>query len=553
MDHRKVAQLFVLGALIAVILAPPEAFGYGRMILILASSFAFLILVLKGEVPAGYLIAGFAGTAFLTWHSVWMSVDFYRSVEFLGLAWAYYCLFGSIVYSPYDSRPQTIAVLVVLAAGVSAFAVYQFFWGMEQMYSYVFYSGASDAVRVPVLDHLASARVYSRFALPGTLWGFLLLALPLHASLWKPSRPVVNLALVGSAGMLVVAAVLTRSYGAALGLLVLALGWMFIRSGSRRWRQVIVVLVLAGLLGGGIYSARPGTYNPFSLRLQNWLSGWEIFASHPLGSGLNTYAVLYLQHRQPGANETQFAHNTPVQLLSELGIFALCGALALCLYVTRHRKSLFTAWGRRPYLVLALLVWSVHNLIDINVYFASIGTVGIALLALLVWTPKPPGRSSSFSPGGVPMRLVWALGGIILIVIVSSAVIFVSGELLHRAGMELAELKTAEAAATLEGALRVNPWNSSILHEAGQVTLELYQKNRNPADLERAREHFSRAIGLSPNKVGPHVGLGLCLASAGQLDEALIEVEIAQSMHPDNRQATAIRRLIEARLGEQSN
>ena len=547
------AQLFVLGALIAVVLAPPEAFGSGRMILILASSSAFLILVLKGEVPAGFLIAGFAGAAFLAWHSVWISVDFYRSVEFLGLAWAYYCLFGSIVYSPYDSRPQTIAVLVLLAAGVSAFAIYQFFWGMEHMYSYVFYSGSADAVRIPMLERIASARVYSTFALPGTLWGFLLLALPLHATLWRPGRPLPNLALVGSAGMLLVGAVFTRSYGVALGLLVLALGWMFMRSGSRRWRQAIVVIVLAALLGGGIYSARPGTYNPFSLRLQNWLSGWEIFASHPLGSGLNTYAVLYLQHQQPGANETQFAHNTPIQLLSELGIFALLGTLALGLYITRHRKTLFRAWGRRPHLVLALLVWSVHNLIDINVYFASIGTVGVALVALLVWTPKAPGRSAAFSPRGVPGGFAWALGGIILAVVALSALIYVSGELLYRAQSEIAQLKTEEATATLEGALRVNPWNSSILHEAGQVALELYQKTRNPADLERAKQHFSRAIELSPNKVGPHVGLGLCLSSANQLDEALIEVEIAQAMHPYNRQASAIRRLIEARQAEQSN
>ena len=553
MDHRKIAQLFVLGALVAVILAPPEAFGSGRMILILASSFAFLILALKGEIPAGFLIAGFAGAAFLAWHTVWISVDFYRSVEFLGLAWAYYCLFGSIVHSPHDSRPQTIALLVVLAAGVSAFAIYQFFWGMEQMYSYVFYSGSSDAVRIPMLERIASARVYSTFALPGTLWGFLLLALPLHATLWKPGRPIANLAVVGSAGMLLVAAVLTRSYGVALGLLVLAFGWMFMRSGSRRWRQAIVVIVLTGLLVGGIYSARPGTYNPFSLRMQNWLSCWEIFASHPLGSGLNTYAVVYLQHQQPGANETQFAHNTPTQLLSELGIFALLGALAIGLYVIRHRKTLFRSWGQRPHLVLALLVWSVHNLIDINVYFASVGTVGVALAAMLVWTPKAPGRGSGFSPTGVRGGFAWALGGIILAVVVSSAVIYVSGELLYRARSEIAELKTEEAAATLEGALRVNPWNSSILHEAGQVALELYQKKRSVADLERAREHFSRAIGLSPKKVGPHVGLGLCLASADRLDEALVEVEIAQAMHPNNRQATAIRRLIEARLAEQTN
>ena len=87
--------------------------------------------------------------------------------------------------------------------------------------------------------------------------------------------------------------------------------------------------------------------------------------------------------------------------------------------------------------------------------------------------------------------------------------------------------------------MMINPFNSSILHEAGQLALELHQKTQDPSLLRQATEYFRKAVALSPNKVGPHLGLGLCLSSAERLDEALEQLEIAQLMHPYSRHVSA--------------
>ena len=544
------AQLLALSALAGVILAPPEAFGSGRMILVVASTFSFLILVLEGQVTSRYLMAGLAGVAVLGAHSLWISIDFYRSLEFLGIVWAYYCLFGYLAYSRVNSLHRVAATMVMMAGVVSIYGIYQFFWGIDAMYGLVFYSDAPEPVRVPMLEQLATERIFSTFALPGTLWGYLLLALPLHGILWKPGRRFFNSLLVVNTLLLLATGALTRSYGFVLGLLVLVLGWLFTRPGSRPWRAAAAVTLLMTLLAGGIYFARSETHNPVTLRLQNWMTGWEIFAANPLGVGLNGYAVAYLGHQQPGANETQFAHNTPIQLLSELGLVAFIAMAALVLYLIGRRRLIFDTTGSRRYLLLGLLVWSVHNLIEINIYFASVGATGVALIGLLVAQSRPADQRMLRNP--VPDKLAQITGLAAMAFIFSSGIIYVSGELLHRARVEIENQKLMEASETLDNAMRINPFNSSILHEAGQLTLELHQKTQAPVLLTRATEYFSRAVDLSPNKVGPHLGLGLCLSSADELDEALEQMEIAQSMHPYSRHVSSVRRLIENRQAARS-
>ncbi len=543
------AQLLALSALAGVILAPPEAFGSGRMILVVGSTFAFLLLILEGQVESRYLRGGLVGMVVLVAHSLWISIDFYRSLEFVGIVWAYYCLFGYLVYSRMNSLHRVAGTLVALAGVVSIYGIYQFFWGIDAMYGLVFYSGAPEPVRVPMLDQLATGRIFSTFALPGTLWGYLLLSLPLHGILWKPGRRFGNSLLIVSAVLLLATGALTRSYGFALGLLVLVLGWLFTRPGARPWRSAAAVTLLMSVLAGGIFLIRSETHNPVSLRLQNWMTGWEMFASYPLGVGLNGYAVAYLGHQQPGANETQFAHNTPVQLLSEMGWVAFAAMAALGIYVMGRRKILFDTTGPRRYLLLGLLVWTVHNLIEINISFASVGAAGVALIGLLVAQSRPADPTGPGNP--TDRRLIQIIGLVAMAVVLSSGIIYVSGELLHRARIELGNQKLVEASETLANAMMINPFNSSILHEAGQLALELHQKTQDPSLLRQATEYFRKAVALSPNKVGPHLGLGLCLSSAERLDEALEQLEIAQLMHPYSRHVSAVRRLIEGRGGGQ--
>ncbi len=548
------AQMLALTAMAGVILAPPEVFGSGRMILVLCSTFALLILMLDEKISFRFLWGGVVGTLFLVWHAFWISIDVYRSLEFYEILWSYYCLFGVFYYGSRNSRGRVALTLVLLSVAVSSYGIYEFLWGST---SYILSISAetSEIIRTPVLDATSRPRIMATFAMPGTLWGFLLITLPFHAMLWKHSRTsewkhartLIRGGLAVSVALLLTAGALTRSFGFVAGLLTIVLAWLLIRPGDRRRRAVgIAVTALLAVLGTGIYSVRVGGYDPVTLRLQNWFTASEIFATYPFGAGLNNYAVAYLQHQQLGANESQYAHNTPLQLLSETGVFGLIAGILCIVFLVRHRTRLSQLVYEQQYLVLALVLWIVHNLIDIDLYFASVGAVGVILTGVL---------GAAFHdqrPVNAPAKALskWVLGSvgaIAIAIVVSSGVIYVSGELLRRAQTELSYLRVAQAHETLESATTINPFNSSILHEAGQVALEMFQDTGERRYLEQSQEYFANAVRLSSNKVGPHLGLALTMSTEDRIHEALAELEIAQTMHPYSRYVSSIRRLVENR------
>ena len=545
-----IAQMLALAAMTGVILAPPEVFGSGRMILVLCSTFALLILMLDGKIPSRFLWSGVAGTLFLVWHAFWISIDVYRSLEFSQILWAYYCLFGTFYYtaqeSGQESRVRMGVTLVLLSVAVSGYGIYEFLWGNT---SYVLSISADtgEIIRTPILDATASPRIMATFAMPGTLWGFLLIALPFHAMLWKNARTSIRTALVLSGAMLLTAGTLTRSFGFVAGLLTIVVAWLLTRPGDRRRRAVgLAVIALLALLATGIYSLRAGGYDPVTLRLQNWLTASEIFASYPFGAGLNNYAVAYLQHQQLGANESQYAHNTPLQLLSETGIFGLVAGFLFVAYLVRRRTRLSQLLDKHKYIGLAVLIWIVHNLIDINLYFASVGAVGVILIGVLAAASRDQGPVN-LPAIGLSKWVQGSMGAISIAIIVSSGVVYISGELLRRAQTELSYLRVLEAHETLDSATAINPFNSSILHEAGQVALELFQDTEERHYLEQSQLYFANAVRLSPHKVGPHLGLALTMSTDDRIHEALAELEIAQYMHPYSRYVSSIRRLVENR------
>jgi hypothetical protein len=541
----KAVALLAFASVFFAILMPPEAYPAGRMAVILSATFAFLILLTERRIPSVYLFGGISLFSFLILHSLLLSADLSRSLEFLPVVWAYYCLLGYFMYAGFNPVTQFAAAVVVLSAIVSAYGVYQYFWGFEQLYDYVFYSGSDEIVKRPALTTIESQRVFSTLALPGTLWGFLVVALPIHGILWK-RHPLLDLGLLASASMLLVCGLLTRSFGFLVGVFILAAGALVIQHRKllrERLIMLAVVFLILSVLGGVFYSMRQETIeqsNPFALRFKNWIGAWNIFAVHPLGTGLNTFAVVYPQFMQPGANETQYAHNTPLQIVSELGYAAVLAVMALVVFLAHTRRSSQFPENAR-FLALALIVWFVHNLIDINVYFPSLGIIGVALIGVTLSLPQ-----KHFAKP--PMPLVAAICMLAVAALVLGALVFVSSELEHRAKIEVENGKLGESIATLDLATKFNPLNSSFYHVAGETSLELFHKTQNVEYLERAKTSFQKAIELSPLKVGPRVGLGLCLSVSNQMDEAMREIAVAQRLYPSSSFVRSVQALMERRI-----
>ena len=527
-------------SLFFAILLPPEAYPDGKLAVILCATFAFLASLTERRIPPAYIRGGLAVFGFLILHSVFVSVDSYRSLEFTSILWAYYCLFGFFLYAGFDPVKPLAVCMVALCAIVSGYGLYQYFWGFDQLYSYVAYAGSDQILKIPALERIATRRVFSTLALPGTLWGFLTIALPFHASLWRHSRWI-KAALALGAFMLLATGFLTRSFGFLVGLFVVTAAWMILRHRQLLWRLAPILIVLT-LVGGAFYSLRRGAIegaNPALLRAKNWMSAWTIFSAHPMGTGLNTFGVVYPRYTLPGANETQYAHNTPLQLLSELGYPALiAGACLLLLALRARRRGEYRSLS--PYVLLALAVWFAHNMIDINVYFPSMGVLGAVLLGVLLRqpsvTPQPLAKTGS---------VMIASAGILALVF--AALAMVSTELQYRAQAEYDENRLEAAAETLEIAKSIMPLNSSLYHDSGDMNLNLYHRRHDAKYLEAATHSFRSAIALSPEKAGPRIGLSLCLASANRVENALDELRAAQRLDPGSKYVHAIARLLEKR------
>jgi hypothetical protein len=311
------------------------------------------------------------------------------------------------------------------------------------------------------------------------------------------------------------------------------------------WNKVTVVLMLLSAAGALTYLVRRGVIegaNPVILRFANWISAWSIFSMHPLGTGLNTFGLMYPRYMLSGANETQFAHNTPLQLVSELGYLAIAaGVLLILLAVKNWSKASKLRITERECVVIALAVWCLHNLIDIDFYFGSVGTVGAILIGVLF-------RNSGASVTPPAKPLVAGVGIFAVTAVAFSGLVMFSTELQNRAKGEYESQKPQVAIETLMQARMFMPFNSSLYQDAGQIQLELSQKRRDPNYLAAATESFRRSIELSPYKVDSHIGLGLCLSANKDVAGGLKEIRVAQKLYPDNAYAQTIVHLMEKNL-----
>ena len=546
MKHKPLVTGIALASLFFAALLPPEAYPNGKFALLVCATLVFFASLSERRIAPGYAWGGLAAFGILMLHSLVLSVDLHRSLDFISILWAYYCLLGFFLYAGFEPLKPVSAAMVALSIVVAGYGLYQYFWGFDQLYDYVFYSSSDQVFKTPALDRIAERRVFSTLALPGTLWGFLVMALPFHAVLWGRNR-YVNAILAVSAALVMAAGFLTRSFGFLVGLFTLAGVWLLLRHRRILWNRIAVLSIVLIIVGGAFYSARRGAIdeaNPFSLRFKTWISAWTIFADQPLGTGLNTYGAVYPRYMLPGGNETQYTHNTFLQLLSEAGYFFVFAMGALLLLGIR-------GWTRGSYrdvsspMLAALAVWVVHNLVDINVYFPSVGVLGAVLVGVLLHRKPIENTPSKGLTAAMALASIAVLG--------FSALNMVSSELQLRAKAEFEENRIAAAAATLEQAKTFMPINSSLHHESGEALLNLYHNRREPQLLASATESFRLAIALSPEKSGPHAGLGLSLSSANRVDEALEEIRIAQSLYPDSKYLMAVARLLQNRRASASN
>lgn len=431
----KISNLVLFLPAVAVcsnLIYPGEVFPQSRFLLLQLSALACLIVFLRATaqgVSKGMLRD--LAEAFLPLlcllPTLLLGVSAARSQETWVLFFSYSCLYFSARTLRVTSKSLVACFLglTVVAFWIELQALHQAWFGFEELKEEVSRAaGLEPDFRSALLARIASGRVFAQFSLPNSLAGFLTMILPLNllliflafspvsASLSSPwlvhliRSPWIRMGLIVQLLLLITVLGLTQSFGGwvccvgSLGLTTL----FWLRGNLRRKKAMIfalAVFVAAAAAAMSWISQRRGfslwnlsaSENPISLRWISFTTAWKIFEDYPLvGVGLGNYGLLNPRYQQSPALVTQYAHNTPLQLLAEGGmLFMAAAALVFLLAWNRLKGETVPSPGLQPAtlrsalnmsLFAALAAWAIHNCLDVSLYLPSLGGLGFFLAGL---------------------------------------------------------------------------------------------------------------------------------------------------------------------------
>lgn len=257
----------------------------------------------------------------------------------------------------------------------------------------------------PILARLEAGRPSGPFTLPAALGGFLAMTLPLTLALTRRRRGAAARAGIVLAALLQgYALFLTRSIGALLATTIaMALALPFLaprRAAALRWG--VLVLAVAGaaffLHARRVEIGSPGA-DPFLLRAGNWRAAVRMIRDQPLfGTGPGSFGTFYPRYIEPGMNETRYAHNSYLQVLSGWGAWAI---VPLALFAGAFGARLRRAWraGGADLPVLAAgAAFLAHNLVDFTAFLPGVALPAGLLLGAGLGPGQPRDRGAAAPP-----------------------------------------------------------------------------------------------------------------------------------------------------------
>ena len=553
--HTSLVLVIVLAAVALNLLYPGEVFFQSRYLLVFGSVLACTVVLLRGHrrVAAKAMLRD-AALAFLPLVSlvpslVW-TTNQDRSQEVFLLFFSYSCLLFSLWGCKLRAEAlcTSLLTLVAVAMVVGTQALYQHFVGLDALKAELMQRTNMDGdFRAALLARAQSGRVFANFSLPNTLAGLVTMILPIQGGLlaasFVPSRLLelrprwitilrsqwVRLALVVAILQSIWVLALTQSFGGWVCLCCSLGTVLFVWLGQRGRRAdwIIGAVLLLTLAGSWLAwtSYKRGfrlwnlsaPENPITLRLITYGTALEIFRDFPVtGAGLGSYGTLNPRYQTSPRLVTQFAHNTPLQLLSEGGVVLIAGLL--CAGVAGLRwKSSQNQISRQAlpcnplYLGImgSLVAWFVHNGLDIDFYFPSLGALGFLVLGLFWDYPgrKSEGEESHPSPITQPL---------IILVEIALGLAFLTGMrfYLSRSFIDLARLSASSS--DLDDANRYGRWAVKLRPKdaigvlfQGKLETQLLKQQGKPTGelLQTLSQSLVEAVRLDPYNAEFHFEL----------------------------------------------
>ncbi len=571
------ATVLILVAVSANLIFPGEVFYQSKFLLLVFSTLACAIVFCQ-EASQGISrrVLKLLSEAFLPLicllPSVFMSVNFARSQDVWLLFFSYSCLYFSLRAGKISATLLTGCLACVLAVAllVELQAVYQSLFGLQELHEEVSVSSGMDAgFKSVLLTRIESGRVFAHFALPNTLAGFLTMVIPLNLVLIFTSfnlpqqLPDVGwsiLRILGSSltrGILflqlalsLVTLILTQSFGGWLCCFgSLAITGLILSCQSKIARRKIVVVVLIMVILSSVWLAWIGHRrgfslfdlnageNPISLRWIAFRTAWKILEDFPLfGVGLGNYGVLNPRYQESPLLVTQYSHNTPLQLIAECGLLILPLAMVLgVLFLIRIRSShteterLQMSYFLKLGLLTAVVAWGIHNCLDIDFYFPSLGSLGFLFVGSIFQSDST--RSTTSSPTSGSRMLKFAFLVSLALPLMLGARIYMS-QTLARLAIDYNNQNLDQALEFARWARRLNPVDANVVALDSKLAAASSAMKTREDSLKRLRDGFEQASRLDPFNAEFHYQLGRIYTILGNKRQARAAAESARNLFP---------------------
>lgn len=346
------------------------------------------------------------------------------AITYSALAFAAFLVLGLMGPFPFSAQMSLVEYYAYVIAFFAAVAALGRDSGPRRLIMAIF-AGSALVAASGVMEYLVmsardpSWRIFGTWMNPNALAAMLLIGFfcgvgVVFANLRRPGKetegPMRALAVI-ALGAIVAALVLTQSRGAYLALLVgvagVLISFFFSPTGARRAGHGLastgIALALGIVLAIGLTLAAPtksggalGRVTQMEttqeqsagFRTNLWRGAVALIQENPIGHGLGSYRFV---SAKPGlTTQTQFTHNSYLQLAVEGGVIALGALIALVLTWTigffrgaRHGDPRAAPW--RAAVLGSVMAIGAHSMIDSDLSYFGIGfsiflLMGVGLL-----------------------------------------------------------------------------------------------------------------------------------------------------------------------------